>query len=234
MQRSLPYLIVIAVAAMTLASATILFRVKRVPAPAMMRIQPSPSKSERTAEGPHIEKAEPIHIRGNPKAAVTIEEFGDFQCPPCGGLSDVLKQIEKDYGDHLRVIFNHFPLIAHQHARQAALAAEAAAMQNRFWEMHDLLYREQSVWSKAADVHDLFSAYAGMLGLNIDQFNKDMESEAAKQRVESDQRRGVSLGVSSTPTIFVNDTALPPASLNAAGLRAGIDQAMNANLSRGN
>src|ERR1700680_255582 len=125
MRRYLPYLIVIAVAAITLGSATVLFRAKRVPAPAMMRIQPSPSKSQRAAEGPHFERAEPIHLRGNPKAKVTIEEFGDFQCPPCGGLSDVLSQIEKDYGDHLRVIFNHFPLITHQHARQAALAAEA-------------------------------------------------------------------------------------------------------------
>src|SRR5207244_3078970 len=85
--------------------------------------------------------------------------------------------------------------------RLAALASEAASLQGRFWEMHDLLYREQPVWSKAPDVRVLFSAYAGMLGLNIDRFKKDMESEQAKARVKSDEQQALALGLANTPTI---------------------------------
>jgi protein-disulfide isomerase len=128
----------------------------------------------------------------------------------------------------LRVIFRHFPLPNHVHAREAAFASEAAGLQGRFWEMHDLLYREQSVWSKAADVQLLFNSYAGILGLNIDRFKKDMEGEQVKVRVASDQKHGDAVGVNTTPTVFLNDRALVPTSLNPAGLHAAIDAAMNA------
>jgi protein-disulfide isomerase len=214
-------MLVAAVALVTLASATMLYRAKRLPAPG----RGEERDTNRTQS--KLERAGPIHLRGNPNAPVTLEEFGDFQCPPCGGLAGVIKQIEQDYGDRLCVIFNHFPLPTHLHAREAALAAEAAGMQDRFWEMHDLLYREQSVWSTAADARALFSSYAGLLGLNIDRFNKDMESEKAKARIASDQKRGATLGVTNTPTIFINDNALAPASLSASGLRAGIKRAIN-------
>jgi protein-disulfide isomerase len=159
---------------------------------------------------------------------VTIEEFGDFQCPPCGKLSDPINQLEREYRPRLRVIFRHFPLPNHAHAREAACASEAAGLQERFWEMHDLLYREQSVWSEAADVQLLFDSYAGMLGLNIDRFKKDMESEQVKVRVASDQKHGDAVGVHTTPTVFLNDRALAPTSLNPTGLHAAIDAAMNA------
>ena len=171
---------------------------------------------------------ESIHVRGNSDAPVTLEEFGDFQCPPCGALAGPIKQIEHDYQPRLRVIFHHLPLIIHQHAREAALASEAAGLQGRFWEMHDLLYREQSVWSKAADARPLFSAYAGILGLNIERFKKDMESDKVKARVALDQEQAVKLGVQNTPTIFVNNRALAPKALAPADLRAAVDAAINA------
>ena len=169
-----------------------------------------------------------IHVLGNPDAPVTLEEFGDFQCPPCGTLSAPINQLEQDYRPRLRVIFRHFPLTMHQHAREAALASEAAGRQGRFWQMHDVLYREQAVWSIAADVRPLFDAYAGMLGLKIDRFKKDMESEEVKRRVDADQLRGTALGVTITPTLFINDRALPNASLGLAGLHAAVDAALNA------
>jgi formate-nitrite transporter family protein len=168
-----------------------------------------------------------IHVLGNPDAPVTLEEFGDFQCPPCGTLSAPINQLEQDYRPRLRVIFRHFPLTIHQHAREAALASEAAGQQGRFWQMHDVLYREQAVWSKAADVRPLFDAYAGMLGLKIDRFKKDMESEEVKRRVDADQLRGTALGVTITPTLFINDRALPNASLSPASLRAAVEAATN-------
>jgi protein-disulfide isomerase len=167
-----------------------------------------------------------MHVRGEAKAPVTIEEFGDFQCPPCGIMAGVMKQAEKEYGSRLRVIFHHFPLAMHAHAREAALAAEAADMQHRFWEMHDLLYKEQAVWSKAADVPSLFNSYAGILGLDLERFKKDMQSAEISAKVAADQQLGTSRGVTSTPTLFINDTALPAASINPAGLHAAIEAAL--------
>jgi protein-disulfide isomerase len=98
--------------------------------------------------------------------------------------------------------------------------------------MHDLLYREQSVWSKAPDVRVLFSAYAGMLGLNIDRFRKDMESEQAKARVTSDEQQAITLGVRTTPTIFVNNHQVSPTYLNPTGLRGSVDAALNEKASK--
>ena len=174
-----------------------------------------------------MDEAKSIHILGNPDAPVTLEEFGDFQCPPCGTLSGPINQLEQDYRPRLRIIFRHFPLTMHRHAREAALASEAAGRQGRFWQMHDVLYREQAVWSEAADVRPLFDTYAGMLGLKIDRFKKDMESEEVNRRVTADQLRGTALGVTITPTLFVNNRALPNASLSPATLRAAVEAAMN-------
>jgi protein-disulfide isomerase len=174
-----------------------------------------------------MDEAESIHVLGNPDAPVTLEEFGDFQCPPCGIVSGPINQLEQDYHPRLRVIFRHFPLTMHRHAREAALASEAAGQQGRFWQMHDVLYREQAVWSEAADVRPLFDSYAGMLGLKIDRFKKDMESDEVKRRVTADQLRGTALGVTITPTLFINDRALPNASLSPASLHSAVEAAMN-------
>jgi len=168
MQRYLPYLIIAVVALVTLGSATVLYRAKRAPALAMNNNQVVAERESEAGEGGG--PAARIHFRGRLNAPVTLEEFGDFECPPCAGLADIMREIEREYGERLCVVFKHFPLLVHAHARQAALAAEAAGMQNRFWEMHDLLYREQAVWSKAADTSVLFKAYAGMIGLNLGRF----------------------------------------------------------------
>jgi predicted DsbA family dithiol-disulfide isomerase len=109
---------------------------------------------------------------------------------------------------------------------QMNVTTEAASLQDRFWEMHDLLYREQSVWSNVPDVGVLFSAYAGMLGLNIDRFKKDMQSEQAKARVRSDEQQALALGLATTPSIFVNNRKLPGAYTNPPGLRIAIDSAI--------
>ena len=172
------------------------------------------------------ERAEEVHVRGPANAAVTLEEFGDFQCPPCGAMEGPLQQIERDYASSLRVIFRNFPFTIHEHAHEAAYAAEAAGLQGRFWEMHDLLYREQSVWAKSSDVQSLFDAYAGMIGLNLERFKKDVSGEQVKAKVEGDRKRGEALGVRNTPTIFINDESVPPTSLNPTALRAAVDAAV--------
>ena len=162
---------------------------------------------------------------GPADAPVTLEEFGDFQWPPCGTLSEPLNQLAHDF-PRLRIIFRHFPLAVHQHAVDAALAAEAAGMQGRFWQMHDILYRDQAIWSQSADVRGLFSSYAGMLGLKLDRFQKDMMSNEATERIKSDQREDGKLQVTNTPTIFLNNRAVPPTSLNAPELRHAVEAAM--------
>ena len=215
MKRYLPFAIVILVALVTLLSGAMLYRAKRPP---VLNI---PKEQMMSATN----SAESIHVRGNPDAPVTLEEFGDFQCPPCGKLAGTIAQLEHDYHSRLRVIFRNFPLAGHAHAREAALAAEAAGLQGRFWEMHDLLYREQSVWSKADNTRALFNAYAGLLGLNVERFQKDMAGDKAQAQVKSDQQRGATLGVQNTPTIFLNNRALPPTDINPDSLRAAVDAA---------
>jgi len=216
MKRYLPFFIVGTVALITLASGTLLYRAKRLPALAI------PENSTTSAMG----GTEMVHVRGRADAPVTLVEFGDFQCPPCATLANPIDKLEREYRPRLRLVFRHLPLPNHKHAREAALASEAAGLQGRFWEMHDLLYREQSVWSKAPDVQVLFNSYAGMLGLNIDRFRKDMENEQAKARVKSDEQQADALGVAITPTIFINNGKLPGAYVNPPGLRIAIDSAM--------
>ena len=216
MKRYLPFGIVALVALLALGSGTMLYRAKRVP---LLKISKDQVASEK-------EDATPVHIRGNPKAQVTVEEFGDFECPPCGKLAEPLKELEHEHGQDLRMIFHNFPLITHRHAKEAAFAAEAAGLQGHFWEMHDLLYKEQGVWSRATDVRELFNAYAGMLGLNVERFKKDIDSEQVKAQVAADQKRGGTLGVTNTPTIFINDTAVPPTSLNPSSLNAAVNDAV--------
>src|SRR6201981_1752728 len=191
MKRYLPFIIVAAVALIAVGSGAMLYRTKRA--------QLLPVSENRNVPGKSGTEA--MHIRGNPDALVTLEEFGDFQCPPCGTFAGFVEELLKEYDSRLRVVFRNFPLAPHEHAREAALAAEAAGMQGRFWEMHDVLYREQVFWSYAPNTRELFESYAGTLGLNLDQFKKDMDGEKVKERVDSDHARVDSLGVKMTPAL---------------------------------
>lgn len=217
MKRYLPFVIVGTVAVMTLAGGTMLYRAKRLP---VMTIAGDASTSEK-------EPNKSIHVRGKADAPVTLEEFGDFQCPPCGNLSEPINKLEEDYRDRIRIIFRQFPLPVHQHAEEAAIASEAAGLQGRFWQMHDVLYREQAVWSKAADARPLFNSYAGVIGLDIERFKRDMDGAEAKLRVDADMRRGSARHVTTTPTILINGQLVPPPALNPPGLRAAVDAALN-------
>jgi protein-disulfide isomerase len=210
MKRYLPFLIVTVVALVTFGGGLMLYRANVLP----------------EATGAKDSGASAVHMRGDAKAPITLEEFGDFECPPCAIMSPAIHQLEKDYGAKLRVIFRHFPLAMHKHGRAAAIASEAAHLQGKFWEMHDLLYKEQAAWSKALDVLALFNTYAGTLGLDVERFKKDMQSPETGARVTADHEHGVSRGVHSTPTIFINNTVLPSTSTNPNAVRAAIDAAL--------
>src|SRR5256885_8411567 len=213
MRRYLPFIIVAVVALLALGGGTFLYRTKRSANPA-----PKISKTETERPG------ETVHILGPVDAVVTLEEFGDFQCPPCGKLSEPINKLQKQY--NLRVIYRNFPLAIHAHAKEAAYAAEAAGKQGKFWPMHDLLYREQAVWSKSTDARTLFQAYAGMLQLDLERFKKEMESPEVEEKVELDQRRGAGIGVKTTPTVFLNNEAVPPTEANPDNLPAVVEAAV--------
>ena len=173
--------------------------------------------------------ATPPHVRGNESAPVTVEEFGDFQCSSCGYYYPELKKIEGEYGDKLRVIFRERPLVPpHEHALIAAKAAEAAGLQGKFWEMHDVLYEKQAEWSDAKDLVPLFTSYAKQIGLDTDHFTKDLNGEAVDKRILEDGKRAHSLGINSTPTFFVNGKEAKDDSWKPEGLRAMINEALKA------
>ncbi len=212
MRRSLPFIIIAAVGLLTVMEGAFIYHAKRPVVPIVPKDRPTNT-------------AAAVHSLGPADAAVTLEEYGDFQCPPCGALSEPLSQMSRDF-PQLRIVFKNFPLAMHQHANEAALAAEAAGLQGHFWKMHDLLYREQGVWTKAPDTHGLFNAYAAMIKCNVDRFKKDMASGQVSARVASDQKEGSKLGVTNTPTLFINNTAVPPASLNPKDLRTAVEAAL--------
>ena len=195
MKRYLPFVIIAAVAVLTVGAGAMLYRAKERAIAGGGVAGPSTSEIG----------GEPVHVRGQPRAPVKLEEFGDFQCPSCATTAEVISKLEQDYGPRLRVVWRNFPLAMHAHALEAALAAEAAGLQGRFWEMHDLLYKNQAVWSKALDVRPFFNMYARSLSLDVERFAKDSASDEVKVRVLFDGERGVSRGVKNTPTLFIDD-----------------------------
>ena len=187
--------------------------------------QPAPSAGNTTAPNQSSPSQAGL-TKPNVKVSspVVLEEYGDYQCPPCGQLYPELKQIEHDYGNQVQIVFHHFPLMKiHKNALAAAHAAEAARNQNRFWEMHDRLYRNQKEWTELDDPRPVFLSYARQLGLNIDKFKQDMESNQIDQRISADIQRGTSMSVTGTPTVFLDTHMLRYEATNADGIRRGIN-----------
>ena len=141
------------------------------------------------------------HIQGSSTAPVTLVEYGDYECPYCGQAYPMIKKVQRHLGNKLRcLVFRNFPLTEiHPHAQHAAEAAEAAAVQDRFWEMHDYLYEHQ----QALDDKYL-EKYADKLGLNLAKFNIDMSSHVHAGRIREDFLSGVRSGVNGTPTLYIN------------------------------
>jgi len=140
------------------------------------------------------------HIQGPAEAAVTLVEYGDYQCPYCGAAYPIIKEVQARMGESLRFVFRNFPIsTSHPHAEQAAEAAEAAAHQGRFWDMHDLLYENQSRLGE----EDLRS-YAKELELDVPTFDRELAEHVHAERVREDFMSGVRSGVNGTPTFYVN------------------------------
>lgn len=224
MKRLLPFLIIILVLAAAVGAGRWYMKWSAQNSTAAPNPLPVPESTASSA----VPGAEPAHARGSDKAPVTIEEFGDFECPPCGALYPILKKLESDYPSQLRVVFREFPLTPpHVHAVAAARAAEAAGLQGKFFEMHDLLYENQGTWKDAFDVRPIFEDYAKRIGLDLARFKEDQTNENVERRIFRDGARGHSLGVKGTPTVFLNNREIPFEQVTADGLREAINKALN-------
>ncbi len=149
--------------------------------------------------------AQPANTLGSPTATVTVEEFADFQCPTCGLQHPKMKEINALYGNRINFIFRNFPLNqVHPKAYDAAVAAEAAALQGKYWAMQDQLFSNQLAWVNAPDSRKVFDEYAQKIGLDLTKFQTDMLGIAAKGRVDADVARARALGINGTPTIYIN------------------------------
>jgi len=223
MKKSLPFVVIAIVLMAAIAGGWVLLRSSRQ---SINSSNPTPDPAL------DVKGAEPPHIRGNLNAPVTLEEFGDFQCPSCGAYYHELKKIEAEYGDRLRVIFRENPLVpTHEHALLAAQAAEAAGLQgeDKFWAMHDKLYEDQTTWTQAKDLVPVFVDYGKQIGLNPDQFMKDLNGEKVAQRIFQDGKRSHALSINSTPSFFVNgNEAKDPQQWKPEGLRQMINDALKA------
>lgn len=143
------------------------------------------------------------HVKGSGEVVVT--EFSDLQCPACQSVQAPLSELLGKYEGKVRLVFRHFPLSSiHKNAQIAAQAVEAASMQGKFWEMHDLLYKRQGEWENLANAQEKFGEYAEELGMDRDKFVSDIESTEAKDAVSRDLVDATRYGLRGTPTFFVN------------------------------
>jgi protein-disulfide isomerase len=160
------------------------------------------------------------HVQGPVDAPVTLVEYGDYECPYCGAAYPIVKEVQTRLGEKLRFVFRNFPITtSHPHAEQAAEAAEAAASQDRFWEMHDVLYENQKRL-RDPDLRD----YAEQLGLDLEKFDQDLAEHVHAARVREDFMSGVRSGVNGTPTFYINGARYDD-SYEADSLLAALERA---------
>ena len=236
MRRYLPVAIIILVLILALGGAALLMNSGPATTPPSTVSPPAnstPATSTRVnppAQNVAPAEERPAHYRGPVDAPVRIEEFGDFQCPPCGQFHHVMSRAEREYAGRVRFSFRHFPIrTTHRHAALAARSAEAAGQQGKFWEMHDLLYDKQAEWKDAADATPIFIGYARTLGLDAERFTRDIVGTVAAQRVAQDEYLAQARGVSGTPTVFLNGRELPfETVMNYNSFKAVIDQVLGA------
>lgn len=181
--------------------------------------QPSPVSNEISALD---------RITGPENARITLIEYSDFQCPACASYEPVVKQVLEKYPNDVRLVYRNFPLNQiHPNAYEAALAAEAAGKQGKFWEMHDLLFANQNAWVRLGSPLDTFRTYAAQLELNVEQFETDYRSADVRDKVAADQASGYAAGIDSTPTFYLNGAPLA----NPRGLE-GFITAIDAELAK--
>ncbi len=162
-------------------------------------------------------------VKGNPNAKVVITEYSDLQCPACAYYNPIVNKLITDMGKDIAVVYRHFPLPMHANSKAAALAAEAAGKQGKFWEMHDMLFENQAKWETLGDIEKTVVGYAKTLGLNTATFEKDYNSSELQDKIDAAVVEGNRIGISYTPTFFLNGVRIDnPAGYDA--FKAVIDQ----------
>ncbi len=190
-------------------------------------VRPTTANANKPAVNPATapQGANPPNFAGGPNASVVVEEFADFQCAACAGANPTMNEIKSMFGSRIKFVFRNYPLAIPQHdkAYDAAVAVEAAGMQGKFWEFQSQLFNNQKDWSSNPNYKQMWSDYAKNLGMNVDKFTTDMAGLGAKSRVDADMARGRGLGVSSTPSVFINGVLVDFNSMTVAGLKSAID-----------
>jgi protein-disulfide isomerase len=142
---------------------------------------------------------------GQENGIITLTEYGDFQCPACGQFFPIVKQVKEQFKDQIRFEFKNFPLVQiHPNATSAHRAAQAAANQGKFWEMHDALYENQDSWKDSKNPSAIFETYAQQIGLDGPKYKTDAESSGILAIINADIAMGKDLKVSGTPTFFID------------------------------
>lgn len=137
-----------------------------------------------------------------------LVEYSDFQCPACGMYYPIIEEIIAENKETLTFTYRHFPLPQHKNALSSAYAAEAAGLQGKFWEMHELIFKNQNDWSEADNATATFESFAKDLGLDITRFKTDRDSQSTKDAVLHDKETGLKSGVNSTPSFYLNGKKL--------------------------
>jgi protein-disulfide isomerase len=155
---------------------------------------------------PEVAQEQPFdRVAGNPDAEVVLVEYADYQCPACRSYHREVKKVQSNYGERIKIVHRHLPLRnIHPNAQLASQAAEAAAEQDAFWQMHDKLFETQAQWSNVSEPSDLFVSYAEELGLDAEQFRNDLTSQEVEQRVNASFDAAAEIGIQATPSFFVN------------------------------
>lgn len=176
----------------------------------------TPSSSD-TSAPQDITITKTDHVRGAQDGILTLVVFGDFQCPACAAYDPLVRQAVEDNKKIVKFVFKQFPLTQiHQNALLAAKATEAAGLQGKFWEMHDMLYDKQKDWSEGMNAHDFIMTYATTLGLDTKKFSEDLNSKAIEDKIFAEYKEGIRLNVQGTPTFFLNGKKIDnPQSLEA-------------------
>ena len=217
MKRILPFIIIVLVLGVALVSAWALKkRSTNTVTPVANNLNSTTPADPSAGVIIGVPGSEPAHTLGPATAPARLEEFGDFECPPCGAFNPILLQMHKEFGDKLQITFREFPLVpAHQHAIAAASAAEAAGLQGKFWEMHDKLYENQNSWvPPVTDPLPIFSGFAKDIGLNVNQFKTDYASSKVNDAISADLAAFAKTGQEqATPTFYMDGVYLPNSQL---------------------
>ena len=168
----------------------------------------------------------PANALGPASAPVLIEYFSDMQCPQCARNEPVVKELKIEFGDKVRMVLRHFPLETHENAVLAACATEAAANQGKFWQMVEALYKTQWMWGRAPAPRTILTEQAKNVGLDLDQFQKDLDSSECRARINADQAYGKTLGLHSAPVVLINGFNVPNSEFSESGLRTAIKAAL--------